>query len=173
MKARDAAKVLVGSISVYVLVAACAGQILTEPVPEAAAEPTSGKRLKRKFRAGEDGSKEVVQVTLTATADAHTRADIIHAYGEPRALEEIDRLLGIGFNFLEKPDMRCAIEHQVVEHIVQSVHKTQQGDEHGDAERNADSGHQRLAPARQQQEEGGQAQVEARDAHQPPGHRDA
>ncbi len=66
VKARDAAKVLVGSISVYVLVAACAGQILTEPVPDAAAEPTSGKRLKRKFRVGEDGSKEVVQVTLTA-----------------------------------------------------------------------------------------------------------
>jgi hypothetical protein len=45
---------------------------LTDPVPEADAEPMSGSRLKRKFRLGDDGSKEYEQVVVQVSGGTTT-----------------------------------------------------------------------------------------------------
>jgi hypothetical protein len=42
--------------------------------------------------------------------------------------------------------MWCTVKDQSVEQVIQSRHETQQGDEHGDTERDADSGYQGLFP---------------------------
>jgi hypothetical protein len=64
---------LAGSFLIYMALAACnaaehagarptsrgeGGGGMTDPVPSAKADPTSGSRLKAKYRTGEDGSKE-------------------------------------------------------------------------------------------------------------------
>lgn len=72
MKMRDVYKILVGGSVVYLALAACtasehgrtpssgasSGSGITDPVPNANADPTSGSRLKAKYRTSEDGSKE-------------------------------------------------------------------------------------------------------------------
>lgn len=73
MRTRDVYKMLAGACLIYTALAACnaaehagarptsrgeGGSGMGDPVPSAKADPTSGSRLKAKYRTADDGSKE-------------------------------------------------------------------------------------------------------------------
>ena len=59
MQAKEAWKLVLGSVVVYVIMAACASGVSTLPVPAAKADTTtSGSRLKARNYVGSDGSKQ-------------------------------------------------------------------------------------------------------------------
>ncbi len=47
--------------------------------------------------------------------------------------------------------MRCPVQDQSIQHVIEAGHKTEQSNEHGNAESYTDSSHQCLAPTGKQQ----------------------
>ena len=59
---------------------------------------------------------------------------------------QLNGLLRRGLEFVVEFDMWGPVEDQSIKHVIESVHKAQQADKHGDAKGHSDSGYERLAP---------------------------